>query len=270
MRHKNSVNGIEYKSDRELDIMHRANAVVLDTLALLEERLAAGMTTADLDRIAEESIRKAGATPAFLGYRGYPASLCVSVNEEVVHGIPGKRVLAEGDLVSIDCGAVVDGYVGDNAATFPIGEVSDLGRKLIDVTRQSLFEGIDAVRAGGRLSDVGARVQQYAERHGFSVVRQFVGHGIGRRMHEEPQVPNYGRPGFGPSLRPGLVLAIEPMINVGGADVYTLEDDWTAVTADGTLSAHFEHSVAVTPDGPWVLGRDPRPVAGQSGGNGSQ
>ena len=251
---------IEYKSPRELQIMHRANAVVLETLAHVSERLAPGITTDDLDRMAEEFIRKQGALPAFKGYRGYPKSLCISVNDEVVHGIPGRRMIEAGDLVSIDCGAIVDGYVGDNAMTFPIGEVSELAHKLMRVTRESLFHGISAVVDGNRLGDIGYRVQSHAEANGFSVVRSFVGHGIGRKMHEEPQVPNYGRAGYGKRLQVGLVVAIEPMINVGGPDVTTLDDDWTAVTLDGTLSAHFEHSVAVTPDGPWILGRNPGPI----------
>lgn len=258
------MGGIEYKTPRELQVMHRANAIVLETLQLVSEQLKPGVTTRDLDRLAEEKIRRAGAIPAFKGYRGpsaspFPASLCISINSEVVHGIPGKRVVKGGDLVSIDCGAIFDGYVGDGAATFAVGEVTPIAKKLIDVTRQSLFQGIAAIQVGGHLHDIGAAIQQYVEGQGFSVVKQFVGHGIGRRMHEEPQVPNYGRAGFGPKLREGLCIAIEPMVNVGGPEVYTLEDDWTAVTADGSLSAHFEHSVAVTAEGPWILGRDPGP-----------
>lgn len=263
---------IEYKSPRELEIMHRANAIVLETLARVEEILRPGVTTKDLDRIAEERIRKAHGIPAFKGYspeghegQPYPASLCISINSEVVHGIPGRRFVKEGDIVSIDCGVVYDGYVGDGAATFGVGKVSEVAQKLMDVTRLALFEGIDAVREGRPLHEIGARISQYVESRGFSVVKQFVGHGIGREMHEPPQVPNYVPPDrfgnlwMGPTMKPGLVVAIEPMVNVGKPDVETLDDDWTAVTVDGSLSAHFEHSVAVTPVGPWVLGRDPGP-----------
>ena len=212
-----------------------------------------GITTASLDALAEEFIRDHDAIPAFKGYNGYPASICVSVNEEVVHGIPGARVLKGGDIVSIDIGVVVDGFYGDMARTYPVGEISEEAKRLISVTETALKKGIAAAVVGNRISDIGHAVQSYVEAHGMSVVRDFVGHGIGRNMHEEPQIPNFGRPGYGPRLKPGMVLAIEPMVNVGGWEVIVLSDNWTVVTADRSLSAHFEDTVAVTEGGPLIL-----------------
>jgi methionyl aminopeptidase len=241
------------KSRAELETMHRACSIVVDTLQVLEENALPGATTKDLDRIAAECIRKAGAKPAFLGYRGYPATLCISVNEEVVHGIPGPRRLNEGDIVGLDLGCVVDGFFGDAARTVGVGQVSEQARKLMRVTRESLHAGIATCLPGGRVGDIGAAVQKVAEAQGYSVVREFVGHGIGTSLHEEPQVPNYGPAGRRERLVPGMCLAIEPMVNVGRAEVKVLKDGWTAVTVDGSLSAHFELSVAVTQDGPWIL-----------------
>jgi methionyl aminopeptidase len=213
-----------------------------------------------MDRIARAQIEKSGARPAFLGYRNYPATLCISINEEVVHGIPGPRKLADGDLVGLDLGCVVDGFFGDAARTVGVGKVGEQAAQLMKVTRESLFAGIDVCRPGKRVGDIGHAVQTHAERHGYSVVREFVGHGIGTSLHEEPQVPNYGPPGRRERLVPGMCLAIEPMVNVGGADVEVLEDGWTAVTRDRSLSAHFELSVAVTQSGPWILS-EPYPYA---------
>ena len=239
--------------------MHQANAIVLQTLHLLADMLEPGITTAQLDCIAASELAREGVKPAFKGYRGFPATLCVSVNDEVVHGIPSKtRVLGEGDLVSLDFGCIVDGYYGDNAITVPVGEVTIPVRKLLKVAEQSMFKGIEAVSVGNRISDIGFAVQRHVEQHGFSVVRDFVGHGIGQNLHEEPPVPNYGQPGRGCRLAPGMCLAIEPMVNVGKHHVKTLSDRWTVVTMDGTYSAHFERSVAVTESGPWILA-EPRP-----------
>lgn len=253
------------RSDAELEKMHRANTLVVQVLDELTDALRPGMTTADLDRMAEKSIRQAGAEPAFKGYRGFPATLCVSINDEVVHGIPSpKRVIREGDLVSLDLGCIVEGFYGDGAVTVPVGEISEGLKKLIEVTELALYKGIEAMKVGNRVSDIGHAVQSYVENEGFSVVRDFVGHGIGTALHEDPQVPNYGEPGKGPRLLPGMALAIEPMVNVGAHFVKTLSDNWTVVTMDGSLSAHFERSVAVTEQGPWVLSR-PHP----SGGNGA-
>jgi methionyl aminopeptidase len=242
------------KSPEELRRMRVASQLVADVLAELERLVAPGVTTADLDAVAERLVREAGAEPAFKGYRGYPASLCTSVNEEVVHGIPSpKRVLREGDIISIDMGVKADGFYGDSAITVAVGRIDDRAAELLRVTRESLWKGIAAVRVGGRVSDIGHAVQAHVEAHGFSVVRDFVGHGIGASLHEEPQVPNYGSPGRGARLAAGMVLAIEPMVNMGRAGVQTLADAWTAVTRDRSLSAHFEHTVAVTGDGPEVL-----------------
>jgi methionyl aminopeptidase len=253
------------RSDAELEKMHQANMLVVQVLDELKKTLEPGMTTADLDRLAERSIRQAGAEPAFKGYRGFPATLCVSINDEVVHGIPSpKRVIKEGDLVSLDLGSVVEGFYGDGAVTVPVGEIPESLQKLIEVTETALHKGIEVMRVGNRVSDIGHAVQSYVEDQGFSVVRDFVGHGIGTALHEDPQVPNYGDPGKGPRLLPGMALAIEPMVNVGAHFVKTLSDNWTVVTMDGSLSAHFELSVAVTEAGPWVLSR-PHP----SGGNGA-
>jgi len=241
------------KSWAELEKMHRACGIVVETLAALAEAAAPGATTRDLDRIAQERIRKAGAKPAFLGYRGYPATLCISVNEEVVHGIPGPRRLREGDVVGLDLGCVVDGFFGDSARTIGIGRTSEEAQRLMRVTEEALHAGIAQCRPQCRVGDIGHAVQRHAESHGYSVVRDFVGHGIGTSLHEEPQVPNYGPPGRRERLVPGMCLAIEPMVNVGGPEVRMLEDGWTAVTVDRSLSAHFELSVAITPDGPWIL-----------------
>lgn len=241
------------KSPAEIEVMREAGRITASVLRVVGEAVAPGRTTRELDEIAAEHIRKEGAKPAFLGYRGFPATLCVSVNDEVVHGIPGKRRLREGDIVSVDCGVIVDGYYGDAAMTFPVGHVSEEARRLMDVTREALEAAIARCRPGMRLGDVGNAVQTVVERAGFSVVREYVGHGIGRSMHEEPQVPNFGRAGTGMTLKPGTVLAIEPMVNAGGYAVRSLDDGWTVVTADGSLSAHFEHTVAITEDGPSVL-----------------
>lgn len=241
------------KTPEEVEKIYRASQIVARTLEVLGEHVKPGISTKDLDRIAEEEIRKAGATPAFKGYRGFPATLCVSVNEEIVHGIPSQRKLKEGDIVGLDLGAIWQGFYGDAARTFMVGGVTESAVRLVDVTRQSLSLAIEQCKPGNRIGDIGHAVQSFAERHGFSVVRDFVGHGIGRSLHEEPQVPNYGNRGQGPRLKAGLVIAIEPMVCAGKADVEVLADDWTAVTRDRSLSAHFEHSVAITDDGPWVL-----------------
>ena len=241
------------KSAAEIEVMREAGRITARALDAVSSAVRPGVTTDDLDAIAEDVIVKAGARPAFKGYHGFPATLCTSVNDQVVHGIPGGRVLKEGEIVSVDCGAIVDGYYGDSARTFPVGQVSAAANRLMDVTKRSLEAGIARCRPGMRLYDVSAAVQEVAEAAGFSVVREYVGHGIGRSMHEDPQVPNYGKAGTGPTLRTGMVLAIEPMINAGAADVRSLDDGWTVVTLDGAMSAHFEHTVAVTEDGPLVL-----------------
>ena len=250
------------RSTAELQRMREAGRLVGEVLTELAALVAPGVTTADLDDVAEKRIRRAGATPAFKGYHGYPATICASVNEEVIHGIPsGRRVLSEGDVISIDVGASLDGYYGDSAITLPVGQVSEEAATLLRVTEESLYKAIERVKVGGRVSDLGHAVQQHVEAYGFSVVREFVGHGIGQRMHEEPQVPNYGEAGRGPRLTEGMVLAIEPMVNVGTPAVKVLADGWTAVTRDSSLSAHFEHTVAVTADGPWILTAREVPVA---------
>jgi methionyl aminopeptidase len=242
--------------------MREAGRLVGEVLTELSAMVAPGVTTAELDEVAEARIRRAGAIPAFKGYHGYPATICASINEEVIHGIPsGRRVLNEGDVVSIDVGASLEGYYGDSAITLPVGLVSEQAATLLRVTEESLYKAIEHVKVGGRISDIGHAVQQHVEAYGFSVVREFVGHGIGQRMHEEPQVPNYGEPGRGPRLTEGMVLAIEPMVNAGRAAVKVLADGWTAVTRDSSLSAHFEHTVAVTADGPWILTAREVPVA---------
>ncbi len=242
--------------------MREVGRLVGDVLTELTALVAPGVTTADLDELAEKRIRKAGATPAFKGYHGYPATICASINEEVIHGIPsGRRVLNEGDVISIDVGASLDGYFGDSAITLAVGQVSEGAAELLRVTDESLYKAIEAVKPGGRVSDIGHAVQRHVEAYGFSVVREFVGHGIGQKMHEEPQVPNYGEPGRGPRLAEGMVLAIEPMVNAGKPAVKVLADGWTAVTRDGSLSAHFEHTVAVTADGPRILTARDVPVA---------
>ncbi len=242
--------------------MREAGRLVGEVLTELAAHVAPGVTTADLDELAEKRILRAGAIPAFKGYHGYPATICASINDEVIHGIPsGRRLLNEGDVISIDVGAALDGYFGDSAITLAVGQVSEEAATLLRVTDESLYKAIDAVKLGGRVSDIGHAVQKHVEAYGFSVVREFVGHGIGQKMHEEPQVPNYGEPGRGPRLTEGMVLAIEPMVNAGKAAVKVLADGWTAVTRDGSLSAHFEHTVAVTADGPWILTAREVPVA---------
>jgi methionyl aminopeptidase len=242
------------KSPAEIERMRAANEVVAAVLTGLAGMIAPGISTGELDERAEAAIRAAGATPAFKGYHGYPSALCVSINDEVIHGIPSqKRLLAEGDIVSVDVGAVLDGFVGDSAVTFPVGTISEPAALLLRVTREALYRAILAAKPGGRVSDIGDAVQRHVEAHGCSVVREFVGHGIGTAMHEEPQVPNYGPPGRGAKLTEGMVLAIEPMVNLGRPAVRVLEDGWTAVTKDHSLSAHFEHTVAVTEEGPFVL-----------------
>jgi len=243
------------KSKAEIEKMRAAGRIVAAVLRELAETVEPGMTTADLDRLAESRIREAGAIPTFKGYYGYPASLCTSINDEVVHGIPGNRRLREGDIVGIDCGATYNGYVGDAAITVPVGKISPELERLIEATRLSLQAAIDKCRIGSRLGDVGNAVQAYVEPLGYTVVRNYCGHGIGRAMHEEPQVPNYGEPGRGRALQQGWVLAIEPMVNMGNHDVKTLSDGWTVVTIDGRPSAHFEHTVAVTDKGPEILTR---------------
>lgn len=242
------------KSRGELDLMDEANRIVHRVLDGIAERVRPGISTRELDRFAAETVRSAGAVPAFLNYRGYPATLCTSVNDVIVHGIPDDQPLAEGDIVGVDCGVVYKGYYGDAARTYPVGEVSAEARRLLRVTQEALALAVEQVRVGGRLGDIGWAVQRHVEAAGFSVVREFVGHGVGTSLHEDPQVPNYGEAGKGPRLKPGLVLAIEPMVNAGVADHVTDPDGWTARTQDGALSAHFEYSVAVTSEGPWVLG----------------
>ena len=242
------------KTPGEIELMDQANRIVLKVLDEVGAIIAPGVTPRELDRLAEKVIRGAGAVPAFLNYRGYPATLCISVDDVIVHGIPNDVPLKGGQIVGIDCGVVYKGYFGDAARTFAVGEVGDEARRLLRVTEEALRLAVEQVRPGARLSDIGYAVQLHAEKHGFSVVREFSGHGIGTSLHEDPQVPNYGKPGKGPKLRPGLVLAIEPMVNAGKAGVRMDADGWTARTEDGSLSAHFEFSVAVTASGARVLG----------------
>jgi len=244
---------IQHKSSRQIEQLRIAGRVVAEILDLISENIRPGVTTAELDRLAAEQFKRLKAKPAFLGYQGFPANICVSVDDEVVHGIPGSRKLVEGQIVSVDIGSIVDGYYGDSARTFPVGEISDEAKRLLDVTAKSLHKGIEKCVVGNHLGDLSAAIQSYVEGEGFSVVRDLVGHGIGRKMHEEPQVPNFGEAGTGIELKEGLVIAIEPMINAGKYDVRVLADGWTVVTADGSLSAHFEHTVAITPNGPEIL-----------------
>jgi methionyl aminopeptidase len=241
------------KSAEEIAIMRRAGEIVAQTHHALEQALRPGMTTAELDAIAEDVIRSAGASPSFKGYRGFPASICVSPNHVIVHGIPGPQTLDEGDILAIDIGAHYEGFHADSAWTYPVGEVEAQADQLLKVTEQSLEAAIAQCRPGNRLGDVGFAVQEVAEAAGFSIVREYVGHGVGRALHEEPQIPNYGPPGRRETLSPGMTLAIEPMVNAGRADTKALADGWTVVTADGSLSAHFEHTVAITPEGREVL-----------------
>lgn len=244
---------IAIKNSRELALMKEACVISARALKLAGEAVEPGVTTGEIDRIIRRYIESQGAAPSFLGYGGFPASACISVNETVIHGIPGKRVIREGDIVSVDVGACLNGYHGDNAATFAAGKISPKAQALLDATRESLCEGIRAASAGGRVGDIGAAVQRYVEVRGYSVVRQFVGHGVGTNLHEDPSVPNFGTPGRGPRLLPGMTIAIEPMINAGTHEVKVLGDGWTTVTCDGGLSAHFEHTVAITRDGPVIL-----------------
>jgi methionyl aminopeptidase len=253
---------IPIKTRREIESMREASRHVAEILLELRERVKPGVTTAELERYAEKAIAERGVTSSFLGYDPhglpkYPAVLCVSVNEEIVHGIPGPRVLEPGDIVSLDFGVAVEGYHGDSAVTVAVGEVEPSVQHLLDVTREALWKGIEAMQPGRRLSDIGHGVQSFVEPEGFSVVRDFAGHGIGRRLHEPPWIPNFGAEGRGPRLLPGMVFAIEPMVNVGEPDVRVLDDEWTAVTADGSLSAHFEHTILITEQGPEVLTRIP-------------
>jgi methionyl aminopeptidase len=241
------------KATSEIERMARAGHVVADALALIGERARPGVTTEELDAIADEFIRSQGGIPTFKGYRGYPASICTSPNDMVVHGIPGPYLLREGDVLSVDVGVTLDGFVADSAYTFPIGEITPDAERLLEGCQAALAAGIEQCRLGNHLSDISHAVQAVTEEHGFSVVRSLVGHGVGRAMHEEPQIPNFGEPGRGPRLATGMTFAIEPMINAGGADVVLHDDEWSISTADGSLSAHFEHTVAVTEDGPRIL-----------------
>jgi methionyl aminopeptidase len=243
------------KSEQELDYLRASNKIVGEVLQALGRALKPGIRTIDLDLVAEELIRQRGAEPAFKGYQGYPGVICASINEEVVHGIPGPKRLRPGDIVGIDVGVRLNGYYGDGAATFPVGRIDPEVRRLLEVTKNALHRGIDQARFGNRLSDISHAIQSYVEANGFSVVRDFVGHGIGKDLHEEPQIPNFGEPHQGPRLKPGMVLAIEPMVNMGSFEVRILQDDWTVVTQDGRPSAHFEHSIAITASGPDILSR---------------
>jgi methionyl aminopeptidase len=241
------------KTPDEIAVMAKASRVVAEALAVLKTAVKPGITTEELDRLAESEIRARGGIPAFKGYRNYPKTLCVSVNEQVVHGIPSKRVLKEGDIVGLDLGAIVGGFYGDSAVTVAVGRIDEKTAALVRTTEESLLLAIEQAQVGNRLSDISHAVQRHVEAAGYSVVTEFVGHGIGRQLHEEPQVPNYGKPGQGPRLQPGMVLAIEPMVNMGKSAVRVLEDRWTAVTVDGSLSAHFEHTIAIQPNGPAVV-----------------
>ena len=241
------------KNNKEIALMREAGKLVGETLLLIEEKVRPGITTAELDRIAEEFITKHGAKPSFKGLYGFPASLCISVNEQVVHGIPGGYVLKDGDIISVDCGVHMNGFHGDAARTFGVGNITDEAKQLINVTKESFFKGIEYAKVGNRLTDISHGIQSYVEASGFSVVRDFVGHGIGRVVHEDPEVPNFGIPGRGPKLVKGMALAIEPMVNVGSYKVKTLKDDWTVVTSDGSLSAHYENTIVILPDGPEIL-----------------
>lgn len=257
--------GIELKSERELDLMQRAGQVNAMALAAAVAAVEPGVTTAELDQAAAAVLKEHGAGAAFLGVPGafpYPAVTTVCVNDELVHAIPGKRKLKQGDIVSIDCGSVVDGFVGDSALTVPVGEVSEEAQRLMQVTEQALYQGIQQMRPGNRTGDVSAAIQQYVESRGFSVVREYTGHGVGRNMHEDPQVPNYGTPGHGIPLQPGMTIALEPMVLAGGPETRVLANGWTVVSADRRLTAHFEHTVAVTADGPRVLTRLEAPPKG--------
>ncbi|MCX5720231.1 MAG: type I methionyl aminopeptidase [Nitrospirae bacterium] len=241
------------KSPEEIEKMEQACQIVAMTLNALKGMVSPGITTEEIEKVADASIRSNNAIPAFKGYRGYPASICTSINDEVIHGIPSKRVLRDGDILSIDIGVYKDGFYGDGAVTFPVGRIDSDVERLLRVTEESLYIGIDRARVGNRVSDISYSIQRHVESNGFSVVRAFVGHGIGRDLHEEPQIPNFGLQGRGPRLREGMTLAIEPMVNAGGYEVLILNDGWTAVTVDGKPSAHFEHTILVTQDNPVIL-----------------
>jgi methionyl aminopeptidase len=251
------------KSAAEIEAMARAGRIVVETLGLLGEQIRPGTTTAELDAIAEEFIRSQGGAPTFKGYRGYPASICTSPNDMIVHGIPGPYALEEGDILSIDVGVTLDGYVADSAHTFAVGRIDPETDRLLEACQDALAAGVEQCQPGGRLSDISHAVQRVTEENGYSVVRALVGHGVGRSMHEDPQIPNFGPPGRGPELAPGMVFAIEPMINAGGPDIQVADDRWSISTADGSLSAHFEHTVAVTEAGPRILTLAEAPVAGR-------
>ena len=244
---------ITLKSPHEIDLMRRSGKITAAARALAGEMVKPGVTTQEINDAVERFIRRQGAVPSFLHYNGYPASACISVNDEIIHGIPGKRVLREGDIVSVDVGAYIGGFHGDCAATFPCGRISPEARRLIDVTRQSFFEGIRFAREGQRLQDISAAVQSYVERNGFSVVREYVGHGVGAKMHESPEIPNFGRPGHGPRLLRGMTLAVEPMVNAGSAAITQLSDGWTVKTADGKWAAHYENTILITDGEPEIL-----------------
>ncbi|AAP07233.1 type I methionyl aminopeptidase [Bacillus tropicus] len=241
------------KTPREIEIMREAGRIVALTHQELKQHITPGITTKELDQIAEKTIQKYGATPSFKGYNGFPGSICASVNEELVHGIPGKRKLKEGDIISIDIGAKYNGYHGDSAWTYPVGNISESVQKLLDVTEKSLYLGLEQVKPGERLSNISHAVQTHAEENGFSIVREYVGHGIGQDLHEDPQIPHYGPPNRGPRLKPGMVICVEPMVNQGRRYVKTLSDDWTVVTVDGKWCAHFEHTIALTEAGYEIL-----------------
>ena len=247
------MSAITIKSPREIEIMRQAGKITAAARSLAREMVTPGITTAQIDREVRHFIEKSGATPTFLGYGGYPASVCLSVNEEVIHGIPGKRVLKEGDIVSVDVGATYKGYVGDCAGTYAAGRPSPEAQRLIDVTRQSFFEGIRMARAGNRIGDISAAVQEYVEKNGFGVVREYVGHGVGSVMHEAPEVPNYGEPGRGPRLLPGMTIAVEPMVTQGTWEIQVLKDGWTVVTRDRKLAAHYENTILITDGEPEIL-----------------
>ena len=247
---------IVLKTTRELGLMKEACVIAAGALKAAGEAVEPGVSTEEINRIAHNFIVKSGAIPTFKGYNGYPAAACISINDEVIHGIPSKkRIIRAGDIVSIDVGATLNGYVGDNAATFAAGDISPEAQRLCDTTRESLYEGIKAAVAGGRIGDIGSTIQRYCEERGFSVVREFTGHGVGKQMHEDPSVPNFGTPGRGVRLLPGMTIAIEPMINQGKASVKNMPDGWTVKTSDGKLSAHFEHTIAITSDGPLIMTR---------------
>ena len=243
------------KSKKEIELMREAGKIVADTHELLKEAITPGISTLELDKIAEENIRKYNAVPSFKGYHGYPGSICASINEEVVHGIPGSKIIKEGDIISIDIGACYKGYHADAAKTHAVGIISEEDRKLIEVTKESFYEGLKFAKLGCRLSDISHAIQTHVEKNNFSVVRDLVGHGVGKQLHEDPQIPNYGSPGKGPKLKEGMVLAIEPMVNAGKFHVKMLGDGWTIVTIDSKKSAHYEHTIAITEDGPLILTR---------------